>query len=133
MRISRPTGLLACGAVCVAALAFGPQPRARAEVNPLADAMSGLSTRMEDALHWLVRGDFVELEHVGIELVRAVDRTMTIAQMQGLAPELLDGLVDMREDAEDLREEAREQRLHKAGKAYVKLVEACMSCHTETQ
>lgn len=133
MSTTRLTSFLLLATAGLGWLALPPQPPAAAQVEPLAESMAALSTEMEDALHWLLRDDFVQLEHVGIELVRAVERNITIAQVEGLAPEMIEQLVEMREEAEELQEEAGKRRLKKASRAYVKLLEGCMECHVDAR
>ena len=117
-------------AILVAAPTLAPRAtRAAAQPAPLVEPMVRLSAQTEDALHWLVRDDFTRLQHVSIEMVRTIDHLLGIAQSQGLAPQVVDQYLAMREYAEDLGEEAKKGDLDEAGEEYVDLVETCLKCH----
>lgn len=127
----RPRGIAPMLAIL---LAFGagllaPHPAGGADGTPLTEPMRRLGSLSEGALHWLMRNDLTQVQHVGIELVRTMNLTMGVAQTQGLSAESFDLLVDMRDAAEEMREEAAKADLKDAADAYMEMVETCMKCH----
>ncbi len=133
MRTRTVTTLLIAAVLAAGALVFEPHPPAAAETTPLTEPMHRLGVLSEDALHWLVRGDFAKLQHVSIELVRTTDLILGIAPGQGFAAQFVERLLDMREQAEKMGEEAQKQDLDDAVEEYLDMLETCMKCHVETR
>lgn len=124
------TRAAAAAVIAGGALAFSPRASGAGPYpGPLEVAKHELSAQTEDALHWLVRGDFARIQHVSIEMVRTIDTILSVAQAQGMGPQFTDQFVDLREQAHDLGEEADNHDLEEAGEDYVEIVETCLQCH----
>jgi len=109
--------------------AFAVTRSARADDSMYINSKAELSRHMEDLMHYLLRGEASDVQHVGIELRDALSGTIAAANDAGLSEMELEQYSEIFDDVAALTEQASEGDLEKATDYYLDIVNACFDCH----